>query len=198
MEAALAGAPDTPDNAELRERLRLVKGVLYFRLNDSFKARMWQQHRAIKDLDVALHEAQSRWIRVDRARKSAPNDTGEFAARVADLKARIEALQARLAETQGKQTEYLAQLAVHELDEQKTRLAAYQVQARFALASMYDRAANQEETRGEKGAALPKGLQKPGDAPADDTPMDATPPAPATPPESTAPETTPQQGSPKQ
>src|ERR1700722_14238396 len=104
MEAALVGAPDTPDNAELRERLRLVKGVLYFRLNDSFKARMWQQHRAIKDLDVALHEAQSRWIRVDRARKSAPNDTGEFAARVADLKARIEALQARLAETQGKQT----------------------------------------------------------------------------------------------
>ena len=188
MEAALAGAPDTPDNAELRERLRLVKGVLYFRLNDSFKARMWQQHRAIKDLDAALHEAQSRWIRVDRARKSVPNNTGEFAARVADLKTRIEALQARLAETQGKQTEYLAQLAVHELDEQKTRLAAYQVQARFALASMYDRAANQEETRGEKGAALPKGLQKPGDAPADDTPMDqgATPP-PATPPESTAP-----------
>jgi hypothetical protein len=155
MEAALAGAPDTPDNAELRERLRLVKGVLYFRLNDSFKARMWQQHRAIKDLDVALHEAQSRWIRVDRARKSVPNNNGEFAARVADLKARIEALQARLVETQGKQTEYLAQLAVRELDEQKTRLAAYQVQARFALASMYDRAANQEETRGEKGAALP-------------------------------------------
>jgi hypothetical protein len=197
MEAALAGVPDTPDNAELRERLRLVKGVLYFRLNDSFKARMWQQHRAIKDLDVALHEAQSRWIRVDRARKSVPNDTGEFAARVADLKTRIEALQARLAETQGKQTLYLAQLAVHELDEQKTRLAAYQVQARFALASMYDRAANQEETRGEKGAALPKGLQKPGDAPADDTPMDqGAAPAPATPPESTSPEATPPQTTP--
>ena len=190
MEAALAGAPDTPDNAELRERLKLVKGVLYFRLNDSFKARMWQQHRAIKDLDVALHEAQSRWIRVDRARKSVPNNTGEFAARVADLKARIEALQGRLAETQKKQTEYLAQLAVHELDEQKTRLAAYQVQARFALATMYDRAANQEETRGEKGAALPKGLQKPGDAPADDTPMDqGAAPAPTSPPDATSPQT---------
>ena len=195
MEAALAGAPDTPDNAELRERLRLVKGVLYFRLNDSFKARMWQQHRAIKDLDVALHEAQSRWIRVDRARKSVPNNNGEFAARVADLKARIEALQARLVETQGKQTEYLAQLAVYELDEQKTRLAAYQVQARFALASMYDRAANQEEIRGEKGAALPKGLQKPGDAPADDTPMDQQGAAPAPPPASPD-STPPPQGTP--
>ncbi len=34
------------------ERLRLVKGVLYFRLNDSFKARMWQQRRTMKDLDL--------------------------------------------------------------------------------------------------------------------------------------------------
>ena len=189
MEAALAGAPDTPENAELRDRLRLVKGVLYFRLNDSFKARMWQQQRAIKDLDLALHEAQSRWIRVDRARKSVPNNTGEFAARVADLKARIAALQGRLVDAQQKQTVYLAQLAVHELDEQKTRLAAYQVQARFALASMYDRAANQEETRGEKGAALPEGMRKPGDAPADDkptdTPQDATPRLEAIPPEQT-------------
>jgi predicted P-loop ATPase len=197
MEAALAGAPDTPENAELRERVRLVKGVLYFRLNDSFKARMWQQHRAIKDLDVALHEAEERWIRVDRARKSVPNNTGEFAARVADLKARIDALKVRLAATQQKQTEYLAQLAIHELDEQKTRLAAYQVQARFALASMYDRAANQEETRGEKGAALPKGLQKPGDAPADDIPMNQGA-APATAPDATPPESTPQQATPPQ
>ena len=134
-----------------------MKGVLYFRLNDSFKARMWQQHRSIKDLDLALHEAQSRWIRVDRARKSVPNNNGEFAARVADLKARIEALQVRLAETQKKQTGYLAQLAIHELDEQKDRLAAYQVQARFALASMYDRAANEDTThKKEPGAALPK------------------------------------------
>jgi hypothetical protein len=103
---------------------------------------------------------------------------------------------------QQRQTDYLAQLAVHELDEQKTRLAAYQVQARFALASMYDRAANQEETRGEKGAALPKGLQKPGDAPADDTPMNQGPtdqgatPAPASPPDANPPESPPQQAAP--
>jgi hypothetical protein len=158
LEAALAGAPDTPENAELRERVRLVKGVLYFRLNDSFKARMWQQHRAIKDLDVALHEAQSRWIRVDRARKSVPNNNGEFAARVAALKQRIDALNVRLAENEQRLTGYLAQLAIHELEEQKGRLAAYQVQARFALATMYDRAANEENPKKEPGAAVPKSM----------------------------------------
>jgi hypothetical protein len=132
--------------------------VLYFRLNDSFKARMWQQHRAIKDLDVALHEAQSRWIRVDRARKSVPNNNGEFAARVAALKQRIDALYVRLAENEERVTGYLAQLAVHELEEQKGRLAAYQVQARFALATMYDRAANEESPKKEPGAAVPKSM----------------------------------------
>jgi hypothetical protein len=163
IEAALAGAPDTPENAELRQRLKLVKGVLYFRLNDSFKARMWQQHRAIKDLDLALHEAQSRWIRVERARKSVPNNNGEFAQRVAALKQRIDALQVRLAQDQNKLEGYLAQLAIHELDEQKGRLAAYQVQARFALATMYDRAANEESPKKEPGAAVPKSLEKSND-----------------------------------
>ncbi|HZO24029.1 MAG TPA: hypothetical protein VFB37_16150, partial [Steroidobacteraceae bacterium] len=147
LEAALAGAPDTPENADLRERLRLVKGVLYFRLDESFKARMWQQHRSIKDLDLALQEAQSRWIRVDRARKSVPTNTGEFAARVAALKTRIDALQVRLAATEQKQGAYLAQVAVGELEEQKSRLATYQVQARFALATMYDRAANADQAQ---------------------------------------------------
>jgi lipopolysaccharide biosynthesis regulator YciM len=198
MEAALVGAPDTPENAELRERVKLVKGVLYFRLNDSFKARMWQQRRSIKDLDLALHEAQSRWIRVDHARKSVPNNNGEFAARVADLKARIEALQGRLAETQKKQTVYLAQLAIHELDEQKDRLAAYQVQARFALASMYDRAANEDQThKKEPGAAVPKSAQPDDDTPAGAPPSDKTPVPDAAPPSGTAPPDAGASGSPK-
>jgi lipopolysaccharide biosynthesis regulator YciM len=146
LETALAGAPDTPENAEIRDRLRVVKGVLFFRLNDSFRARMWQQHRTMKDLDLSLREAQSRWIRVERARKSVPTNNGEFAARVTALKQRIDALQVRLAAIESKQSGYLAQVAVEELDAQKNRLAAYQVQARFALATMYDRAANSDIT----------------------------------------------------
>lgn len=172
LEAALAGAPDSPENADLRARVKLVRGVLYFRLNDSFKARMWQQHRSIKDLDLALHEAQSRWIRVDRARKSVPNNNGEFATRVAALKERIDALQARLAASQQKQSAYLAQLAVQQLEQQKDRLSTYQVQARFALATMYDRAANEENARKGPGAAVPKGAETPGDEGAAQAPVE--------------------------
>ncbi len=157
LEAALASAPNNEENAALRERLRLVKGVLYFRLNDTFKARMWQQRRTMKDLDAALREAQTRWIRVERARKSVPTNTGEFATRVAALKERIDALQVRLASVEQKQNTYLADVAVAGLQAQKDRLSTYQVQARFALATMYDRAANTDITHTEQAAPVQKG-----------------------------------------
>ncbi len=177
VEAALAAAPDTPENADLRVRLALVRGVLQFRLNDAFNARLWQEHRGLKDLSLALHEAQSRWIRVERDRKSVPTNTGEFAARVTALKQRIDTLQARLAATEQKQSVFLARLAAHELEEQKDRLAAYQVQARFALASMYDRAANADTTQKGTGGgnqAAPA-TPPPEEAPA---PLEQAPPPP--------------------
>ena len=177
--AALNGAPDTPDNAELRERLALVKGVLQLRLEDAWNARLWQEHRDLKDLDLALHEAQSRWIRVQRALRSMPANTGEFAARVAALKARIDAMEARLVATQLKQSDYLAQIAVHELTQQKERLAAYQIQARFALASMYDRAASSEGR--DAHAPGPAPIQKGTEAePPAGTPATPPPPGPTT------------------
>jgi hypothetical protein len=195
VEAALAQQPDTPENADLRKRLVLVKGVLQFRLHDAFNARLWQEHRGLKDLNLALHEAQSRWIRVERDRKSVPTNTGEFAARVGALKQRIEGLQTRLATTEQRQSVFLARLAAHELEEQKDRLAAYQVQARFALATMYDRAANAEAARPAAPAPVPKGAagaesppETPGPAEeAPESPPGETPAAPPPVPESTEP-----------
>src|SRR4051812_738801 len=189
LEAALAAAPEGQDKEDLEARLRLVKGVMYFRLNDSFKARMWQQRRTMKDLDLSLREAQNRWIRVQRARQSVPTNNGEFASRVAALKARIDALQGRMAAVEQKQADYLAQVAVAELEQQKNRLATYQVQARFALASMYDRAANPEPAKKpEDVAPTQKGSDEPqpGTAPEGQVQQpqsDSAAPAPEQPPQ---------------
>jgi hypothetical protein len=131
---------------------------------------MWQQRRTMKDLDLSLKEAENRWIRVQRARQSVPTNTGEFATRVAGLKARIEALQGRMAAVEQKQAGYLAQVAVAELEQQKNRLATYQVQARFALASMYDRAANPEPQK-KPDEVVPKqeGAEEPNQQPQPDS-----------------------------
>lgn len=159
LESSLGGVPNSPDDPELPERLALLKGVLYFRLDEAFAARLWQEHRGLKDLNLALQEAQSRWIRVERARKDVPSNNGEFAARVASLRERLESLQVRLAAAEQRQSAYLARVAVQELEQQKARLAAYQVQARFALATMYDRAANAENSAGKAPAPVQKGSE---------------------------------------
>ena len=198
VEAGLAGLPDSPDTAETRERLALVKGVLYYRLNDAYGARLWQEHRSLKDVSLALHEAQSRWIRVERARHNVPQNTGEFAARVASLRQRITALETRLAAAEERQSDHLAQIAVQELEQQKTRLATYEVQARFALATMYDRAANANASAGkapvprQKGAdaAAPEPAEEPAGGSANDPaapPEGTEPPAPPAPPQPPAP-----------
>lgn len=145
VEQAIASGEAGVDGAELaalKDRLRLVKGVLSWRLDEAMSARVYQQRRAIRDLDAALREAQRRWVRVEKARKSVATNTGEFDARIDALSARLSTLQARLESARDRQNGFLEASAIHELESQQERLAAYRVQARFALATIYDRAAN--------------------------------------------------------
>ncbi|MDE2250072.1 MAG: hypothetical protein KGL25_01520, partial [Gammaproteobacteria bacterium] len=143
LETALAdaGGGDADELRTERDKIRLMKGVLYWRLDAHFKERSYAERRALRSLDAQLNEAQNRWVRVQRARSSVPNNTGEFEARIAALAARIAELRQRLAQSAQQQNHYLEQLAGNALLEQKDRLAAYEVQARFALADIYDRAA---------------------------------------------------------
>jgi hypothetical protein len=70
-----------------------------------------------------------------------PNNTGLFAERVEALRQRLEAAQVRLAGVAKQQNNLLESLARNELEQQKERIGTYQIQARFALAAIYDRAA---------------------------------------------------------
>jgi hypothetical protein len=141
IEEGLASAGATAD-PELAEKARLLKGVLYWRLNETWRARVWQERRSLKEIDVALREARNLWVRVQHDRSSTVADTGGFANRLGTLKTRLEALRGRLAATRAAQNDYLADLAARELEAEKGRLATYQIQARFALAAIYDRGSN--------------------------------------------------------
>jgi hypothetical protein len=152
IEATLASAPagdaddeDRADLESLRERLHLVKGVLYWQLSDGFKARVWSARRGLRDVSQALRETTKRWALVKEARVASPARTEEFAARVATLRPRIEEAHQKLAALRDKQGAFLADIAVRELQSQKERLTTYMLQARYSLATIYDRAAAGDE-----------------------------------------------------
>jgi tetratricopeptide (TPR) repeat protein len=152
IEAGLAAEPDNDEAAAKRERLRLVKGVLYWNLRQDYRERLYQQRRELKGLDAALAEASGRWLRVEQARRTAPTTTGDFATRIDQLQARMTTLRGKLVAASRAQGDLLADIAVAELDAQKQHIADYEVQARFALATIYDRAAEPAQPAPAAGA----------------------------------------------
>jgi hypothetical protein len=48
IEEYLAAHPDDPDLEEMRGKHRLMKGVMYWKLSESFKARLWNERRAVR------------------------------------------------------------------------------------------------------------------------------------------------------
>lgn len=132
--------PNDPLVAEMREKVRLIRGRLYWDFSSSYRARLWKANKELRELNVAATEARRRWVLVERAREEYPARTEQFAQRVTNLQPRIASLSARLGAAAEAQNRYLADIAIRELETQKRRLSEYAVQARFALASIYDRA----------------------------------------------------------
>jgi hypothetical protein len=178
VEQALATAPDSEATTALRDRLRLVRGALQWRLREANQGRIYSERRTLRGIDTLLSETQLRWQSLSDVRKSVPDNTGEFAARVAAAKLKLEALRLRLAAARAQQNGYLAQLAITELEAQKSRIATYELQARFALASIYDRAANPTPEKPANSAATPGATAAEAAAPV----PTAAPPATAEPP----------------
>jgi tetratricopeptide (TPR) repeat protein len=142
IEDFLSAHPDDPDLAEMREKHRLLKGVMYWRLSESFKARLWNERRAVKELEASIKDTQKQSVLVRQARDTVPASSGGFLERIAGMRERIDQLQQRLAETSEKQNRYLQILAIRELEGQKERISTYQIQARYELAAIYDKASN--------------------------------------------------------
>jgi len=178
LEEALAAEPPGESTEANREKLRLIKGVLQWRLDEKFRERDYALRSTLREIDAGLNEVQNRWSRVQRARASAPEKTAGFAERIAALTARLAQLRADMDAMRERQNAFLSQLAQAQLLAQKDRLAAYEVQAQFALADMYDRAATGGQPKPSGSGMTPAGDAAP-------TGTAAPPPAVSRPPAGT-------------
>jgi hypothetical protein len=136
MEPHLAGA-----TAEQREKHRFLRGLLLWDLRRDYKARLWAERKALNELDRQLREAQRRHHQVASSRDDWPEKFAALTARIEGLRPRVLALQSTAQTALARQQQFLQSIAVEELRAQRDRLNTYMVQARFALASIYDRAA---------------------------------------------------------
>ncbi len=140
VDAELAAHAGDPEYDDAREKARLARGVLQWRLDSAWKVRSWQASRAMRELDAAVYDARTRETASQRAREGAPERNAALGKRVVAVSPRVAELAVRVDAAKARQGRYLADLAISELDSQRRRLDEYSVQARYALATIYDRA----------------------------------------------------------
>lgn len=143
MEPKLALLSNDARAEALRYKQRFLKGLLLWDLRRDYNARLWNERKSLRDLDLGLKEARRRHYEVAKARDDWPEQFAALTRRIAALSPRVAGLQTAATAALAEQKDYLQGLAVNELKAQRDRLETYIVQARFALASIYDRAAAQ-------------------------------------------------------
>ena len=141
MEPKLAALPNDDESNELRDKQRFLRGLMLWDLQRDYKARLWAEKKSLGELDRQLREAQRRHADVSGARDDWPEKFTSLTARIQGLKPRVQGLQTTAEAALVRQQNFLQGLAVAELKAQRDRLNTYLVQARFSLATLYDRAA---------------------------------------------------------
>jgi hypothetical protein len=141
LEATPALSADIPEAAEARDKIALLRGVLQWDLEKQFRDRLWRIRRNLRQTGEALAETQRARRQIDESMRQQPLEFAAFSERVYSLEPRIEGMKIRIEDQIVEQRAYLRNIAVGELQAQKDRLDIYTVQARFALAAVYDIAA---------------------------------------------------------
>jgi tetratricopeptide (TPR) repeat protein len=145
---------DEPGADELRHKQRILNGVLLWDLEREYKVRLWRERRDLRELEAQLAEASRTYGEVQGARNEWPVEFATLTDRTAALTPRVLELTASIDETLSAQARYLEGVAVDELRGRQERLNTYRVQARFALASIYDRATARVDTPVQENISL--------------------------------------------
>ena len=130
-----------PEADEVRDKILLLKGVLQWQLERDYKDRLWRLRRDMRKTGEALVETQRSRRKIDDTMRNEPLRFDDLSTRVYGLGPRIDGMKIRVGDAMADQRTFLESIAVSELQAQKQRLDIYTVQARFALAAIYDLAA---------------------------------------------------------
>ncbi len=142
----IARLGNAPEASDLHDQARLLRGVLKWNLSHEYSLRLWQEQRALAQLDEALAKAVSQRQSVADAEQAEEARLQDFGGRIDEQTPRISALLARTDDLLARQQKSLEDLAVAQLQDYQQRLHGYTVEARYALAQIYDRAASRPQT----------------------------------------------------
>jgi len=126
------------DTSAEQDKLRLLNGILYFKLQSDFKARLWDARQSLRDLDRNLNKTKITKRALVKHANNAPRFFESYGNKITGSKQRIQALLSRLGSAIHQQERYIQQLAMTNLRQRRRHLENYHVRARFGIARLFD------------------------------------------------------------
>jgi chromosome segregation ATPase len=145
MRAIVDDPAADPEAIALRDRVRLVSGVLSWQLGEDVAGRIWTAKKELQNIDAELAQASRRADQLAQAQQDEPARFDRFAQRIAAISPLLQVMIPRVAGLGREQRREAQEIAIAELTNQQERVAGYTTQARFALAQLYDRAYGKQD-----------------------------------------------------
>ncbi|MEE9492749.1 MAG: tetratricopeptide repeat protein [Gammaproteobacteria bacterium] len=138
MEERIKQMPPSDKLVQHRERLTWLKGILYWKIQDDYAARLWSVRKLLNVIKVELTKATQKQQQVSNSLASSnPFFTG-YNERIDVLAQRIKTLQPKVIKARQQSADTLAQLMLKQLNQRQLRLSAYLSQIRYSLARNHD------------------------------------------------------------
>jgi hypothetical protein len=137
---------DTSEAGEqARQRIRRLQGVLHWNIHTTYNERLTRAYKHLHELDADVDELNGIHRSFVRSRQAATQSYKGYDRQLASLRRRVQEARGKVSTLMARQGSILEAMAIQELEQRRTRLEEYQVQARFALAESYDRATKHQE-----------------------------------------------------
>ncbi len=140
LEKAVSAKGAAAVDAEVKDRIKRLRGVLDWKIYTEYDQRLTTAHKNLRDLNHEIDLLRKQYTSFVRTRQAATQSYQGYDDVIRRQRARITAAQEKVRELMARQGHMLEVMAVNELTRRRDRLEEFQVKARFAMADSYDRA----------------------------------------------------------
>jgi tetratricopeptide (TPR) repeat protein len=135
------GDSDGPEAVALRQRADRLRGMLTWRLETEYHARLTAAHVHLNELHTHVDALTRQYDAFVRTRQAATHSHVGYDVPIARLRTRVSDALQRVELLMARQGHLIETVAINQLQARRARLVAQQTQARYGVADSYDRAA---------------------------------------------------------
>lgn len=134
----LVSIGEQSDTSDEQDMHRLLSGLLNWQINTSYASRLWAAQKQLNGLDEALSVATSRADSLRQITASSQQKFDDFELRIQTQEKKIKGLIQRIVDLIERQEKLIVRLAISAIDVQKQHIVQLRLNARYALARLYD------------------------------------------------------------